>query len=854
MSVTRSDTRADRRIVTFYSFKGGVGRSMALANVAFRLANRSNLDVIVVDWDLEAPGLHRFFGISDEVAATQNGLLEYLLAWREAVEDDAEAPPDATGWLIPVVSPMPAHGSVSLLLAGKLDEGYADRLRSFDWQPFYRFNAGAAAIETLRKQLAGKADMVLVDSRTGVTDAGGVCTVQMPDGVVLMTAANEQSFAGIERVARAIAAGEERAGRERARVWVTVARAPYLDVPEGESWFDKYGSRFDEGYEARLWAKGDHPRGLRSHRLPHVGRWGFGEQVLDTRLEDDDPLAKAYGALSDELLQWATGKEKPTRSHDKITVRTIDELRNEVEQAEQRSDFAGLGGALFELGGALAEAGELTNATEMFQKAAGIQFGRELRGPYALTLVFLGQVLESQGRRDEAMAELRRALATFRALDFRHGESLALGAMAVTSRNDPDRAEELYQSAMEADPENATNLGNHALFYKEIRKDFNKAEELYRKAIDADPEHAHNLGGYAIFLSDVRKNFDKAEEFYKRAIIADPNYAHNLGAYAIFLSNVRKDFDDAEQLYERATDADPKHATNLGAYATFLSDVRNNFDKAEELYNRAIAADPKQAYNLGAYATFLVNVRKSFDHAEEIYKRAIEADPKHGRNLGSYAIFSANIRKDIDKAEELFRQAIDADPNHVHNLGAYALFLWNVRKNFDDAEKFFKRAILIDPTRADILGAYATFLSNIRKDYENAENIFKRAIALDLNHANNILNYSGILLAVGRQTDGLSLLERALDVPESSLSYRAECWFYALAHCAPARRSEALAQLKKLIVSEGARSPGWDLTRNVERALSDGHPDAMWLALLADVIGEKAEPAVLDAWPAWAAA
>src|SRR5580693_6075303 len=236
-------TRTDRRVVTFYSYKGGVGRTKALANVAFRLADRNDLDVIAVDWDLEAPGLHRFFGISDEVAATKGG----LLAWREAYEDDADAPPDATQWLIPVTSPKPANGSLSLLLAGRLDEGYSDRLRGFDWLPFYRFNAGFAAIETLRKQLAGRADMVLVDSRTGVTDAGGICTVQVPDGVVLMTAANEQSWKGIERVARAIANGErERPGRELPKVWVTVARAPYEDVPEhGENWFDRYGPRFE---------------------------------------------------------------------------------------------------------------------------------------------------------------------------------------------------------------------------------------------------------------------------------------------------------------------------------------------------------------------------------------------------------------------------------------------------------------------------------------------------------------------------------------------------------------------------------------------------------------------------------
>src|SRR5262245_53539508 len=53
---------ADRngRIITFYSFKGGVGRTMALANVAWILASTGR-KVLAVDWDLESPGLHRYF-------------------------------------------------------------------------------------------------------------------------------------------------------------------------------------------------------------------------------------------------------------------------------------------------------------------------------------------------------------------------------------------------------------------------------------------------------------------------------------------------------------------------------------------------------------------------------------------------------------------------------------------------------------------------------------------------------------------------------------------------------------------------------------------------------------------------
>jgi MinD-like ATPase involved in chromosome partitioning or flagellar assembly len=46
-------------IITFYSYKGGTGRTMALANLAWVLASNDK-KVLLIDWDLEAPGLHRY--------------------------------------------------------------------------------------------------------------------------------------------------------------------------------------------------------------------------------------------------------------------------------------------------------------------------------------------------------------------------------------------------------------------------------------------------------------------------------------------------------------------------------------------------------------------------------------------------------------------------------------------------------------------------------------------------------------------------------------------------------------------------------------------------------------------------
>ena len=45
----------ETRFTTFYSYKGGVGRSLALANLAYILAWEGR-KVLIIDMDMEAPG------------------------------------------------------------------------------------------------------------------------------------------------------------------------------------------------------------------------------------------------------------------------------------------------------------------------------------------------------------------------------------------------------------------------------------------------------------------------------------------------------------------------------------------------------------------------------------------------------------------------------------------------------------------------------------------------------------------------------------------------------------------------------------------------------------------------------
>jgi len=121
------------RIITFYSYKGGTGRSMALANVAWILASMGRR-VLAIDWDLEAPGLHRYFRpflIDEELTATE-GLMDFVDRYaNEAIRPLAEGERADPDWFLPftdfsdyVVSinfpSFRSGGKIDLLPAGKV--------------------------------------------------------------------------------------------------------------------------------------------------------------------------------------------------------------------------------------------------------------------------------------------------------------------------------------------------------------------------------------------------------------------------------------------------------------------------------------------------------------------------------------------------------------------------------------------------------------------------------------------------------------------------------------------------------------------------------------------------------------
>jgi hypothetical protein len=115
-------------IVSFFSFKGGVGRTSTLVATALTLA-RNGHRVAIVDLDLEAPGLATIFSPGD---ARNLGVIDYLLENKIQGKD----------WklrthLIPITNRtlLGDNGeSLQLLPAGTVDRDYLEKLARLDFQ------------------------------------------------------------------------------------------------------------------------------------------------------------------------------------------------------------------------------------------------------------------------------------------------------------------------------------------------------------------------------------------------------------------------------------------------------------------------------------------------------------------------------------------------------------------------------------------------------------------------------------------------------------------------------------------------------------------------------------------------
>jgi cellulose biosynthesis protein BcsQ len=316
VSDPQESSRTTGKIVTFYSYKGGTGRSMALANIAWVLAS-NGLKVLVIDWDLEAPGLHRYFQpfLKDQSLKTSEGVIDFIVDFAAAaVCPMKESKESGTEWynsyanLLRYATSLdwggfPNPGTIDLVPAGRQDVGYAVRVNSFQWQHFYEKLGGGVFLEEVKRRIRNDYDYILIDSRTGVSDTSGICTVQMPDDLVVCFTLNQQSIEGASAAVASTCEQRRRPdGSSGLRVLPIVSR---VDASEKEKldlarriareYFDPFLEWLDDDQLEQYWGAAE---------IPYVPFYAY-EEVLATF--GDAPFQKgSVLSVMESLASWLT--------------------------------------------------------------------------------------------------------------------------------------------------------------------------------------------------------------------------------------------------------------------------------------------------------------------------------------------------------------------------------------------------------------------------------------------------------------------------------------------------------------------------------------------------------------------
>jgi cellulose biosynthesis protein BcsQ len=317
-------------IITFYSYKGGTGRSMALANVACLLARRSRKKVLMIDWDLEAPGLHWYFRErekphSAEARAYEKdlkeapGLIDLFLSISKAMTQprfniDDESAVEAVVRKMNLQSySLKTHVPfVYLLKAGRFDEQYSQRINSFNWIEFYE--RSPSFFRFFAERLKQHYQYVLIDSRTGATDTSGICTALMPEKLVTVFTPNRQSLEGVLELAGNAAAYRKQSNDLRPlAIFPLPSRVEASETTLRQHW--RFGTRQDSllgyqpGFEQLFQRIYNLPQCDLSNyfdevQIQHFPRYSYGEEiaVLEENEGDRLSLSRSYESLTTQMF------------------------------------------------------------------------------------------------------------------------------------------------------------------------------------------------------------------------------------------------------------------------------------------------------------------------------------------------------------------------------------------------------------------------------------------------------------------------------------------------------------------------------------------------------------------------
>jgi len=635
--------------VVFYSYKGGTGRTLALASIA-EFAAAIGKSVIAIDMDFEAPGLTYKFGVPSEQSTRVRGLTGALLE----LATTGELPADLDPYMLPIdlngrvdsrmAVELPLDGTLRLLPAGNIPSpNYFADLQRLAFDQRAADGSGLALMNALLARLESvyEPDLILIDARTGITPSNTLLLSEIADEVYAFFLDLPEQRDGVRTVLRALMPLLTTDDDDPLALTAVLSRVPVAAGVHGFGWLEgdddvarrQATAAFLSAPAARL----EHtlPDDLRVAMLHHDGGLLRSERTLLAALTApggatnallwdytklagfiiDDPAAidmvveplRATGEGDDVLAVIAHDPSLRIPERGSVDARVADDTAPLADRIAELRRFAELdpkskaelASALVELSQSHRDLGQQQEAVAPAAEAVEIY---QLLAETNATAYFpdlawsfnnLGNRLSERGRHSEALEPTQRAVEIYRQL----AETNPDAYLANSARSLNDLGVSLYQ------------LGRHS----EALEPTQRAVEIYRQLAETNPDaYLPELAGALNNLGNRRSETGDSETAVQLTIEAtdicrtlaasDTSYrpilAGSLNNLSIRFTNLGR-YEEAVELAQEALDIHRElAATSPFAYLPDLAMSLNTlggsmsrigrYDEALELAEEAL--------------------------------------------------------------------------------------------------------------------------------------------------------------------------------------------------------------------------------------------------------------------------
>ena len=294
---------------------------MALVNVVVLLAltdmgENIRPRVLLVDWDIEAPGLDTYFELIDASSKTSNyrakpGIVDLL---------EAQSKGESLSWR-DCLNRITFSGSDLDFISSGRNEGpqgsvpdYGTRVQHLNWARLFEEHNIGNYWNQVRKEWIEQYDYILIDSRTGYTDIGDICTVLLADVLVLCFVTNYQNVRGIDQALKRARQARDALPVDRSRliaIPVGMRDEIYNERAKALEWRGIYVTELGYLFKEWLPASVTPEEAINQLFVPYVPIVSFGERipVLEHIRERVDPtsIGSAYVRLANLIrsrLDW----------------------------------------------------------------------------------------------------------------------------------------------------------------------------------------------------------------------------------------------------------------------------------------------------------------------------------------------------------------------------------------------------------------------------------------------------------------------------------------------------------------------------------------------------------------------